>query len=122
MSKHPDEILFVGQSALFPFQTLDVYRVARRLVLVVEGARVRDRELRDQATRAAKSTLLRLAEGLPHTGAGLRKKYFDESRGSLHELVAAVDVADALGVIDHDRASEAMRLAYRLRGMLHRLR
>jgi four helix bundle protein len=119
MSKHPDEVLF---PELFPFQRLDIYRVARRLVVVVEGARVKDRELRDQASRAAKSTLLRLAEGLPQTGAGLRRKYFDESRGSLHELVAALDVAAALGSVEPETAREAMQLAYRLRGMLLKLR
>src|SRR5258708_7042216 len=59
-------------AVLFPFQNLDVYRVTRELVVLVEKAGIKDKELRDQATRAAKSTLLRLAEGLPHFGAGLR--------------------------------------------------
>src|SRR5258708_5952307 len=89
---------------LFPFQLLDVYKVTRELVVLVEASGIRDRELRDQATRAAKSTLLRLAEGLPHRGAGLRGKYFAESQGSLHELMAAVDVAAAIGAMEADTA------------------
>ena len=106
---------------LFPFQTLDVYKVTRELVVLVEAAGIRDRELRDQATRAAKSTLLRLAEGLPHHGAGLRGKYFAEAQGSLHELVAAVDVAAAIGAMDADTARKATGLGLRVRKMIRSL-
>ena len=107
---------------LFPFQKLDVYRVARALVVLVERAGIRDKELRDQATRAAKSTLLRLCEGLPHRGQGMRGKYFAESLGSLHELMAAVDVAAAIGAMDEGAAKEANELGFRVRNMIGRLK
>ena len=103
---------------LFPFQTLDVYRAARELVVVVEKGAIRDAELRDQATRAAKSVLLRLAEGLPLDAPGMRRKYFREAYGSLHELVAAVDVAGALGALDETIVADATALALRVRRML----
>jgi hypothetical protein len=63
---------------LFRFQTLDIYRVARELAQRVHFARIRDRELRDQATRASKSCFLCLCEGLPNEGAAMRHKYFVE--------------------------------------------
>jgi hypothetical protein len=64
------------QTDLLSFQKLDAYQVAKQIAVVVHKAGVRDAELRDQATRAAKSTFLRLAEGLPLTAPGMRRKYF----------------------------------------------
>jgi hypothetical protein len=58
---------------LLAFQRLDVYVVAKELVRRVHGAKIRDRELCDQATRAAKSTFLRLCEGLPGDGVAMRR-------------------------------------------------
>jgi hypothetical protein len=45
-----------GNDPLLPFQRLDVYRVARELLQRVTDAKIRDNELRDQATRAASGT------------------------------------------------------------------
>src|SRR5262245_45005640 len=64
-----------------PFQRLDAYVVAKELARQVHAAKIGDRELREQATDAAKSTFLRLSEGLPHDGAALRRKYFTEANG-----------------------------------------
>jgi hypothetical protein len=50
----------------FAFQRMDCYRVAREFAKGVHEARIRDAELRDQATRAAKSAFLGLCEGLPN--------------------------------------------------------
>ena len=113
MNHDPNEV--------FPFQRLDVYVAARELCVLVCGAGIGDRELRDQATRAAKSVLLRLAEGLPHRGQGLRSKYFAESQGSLHELVAAVDVAAAIGAMQVGEARRATALGLRVRHMIGKL-
>ena len=114
MNNNHDEVLF-------PFMRLDVYRVARELAVRVETAKIGDRELRDQATRAAKSVLLRLSEGLPHYGQGLRRKYFAEAQGSLHEVAAAMDVAAVLGFVDTEVAREALALGLRVRRMMGRL-
>ena len=72
----------------FPFQSLDAYRLARSLAARVHAASIRDSELRDQATRAAKSAFLNLSEGLPSDRPAVRLKFFDSADGSLHEAVA----------------------------------
>jgi four helix bundle protein len=108
-------------SKCFPFQELDVYRAARELAALVHGASIRDAELRDQATRAAKSAFLNLAEGLPDDRPAMRRKYFAQADGSLHESVAAVDLAAAIGAIDTRRAEEILQVAGRMRGMLRGL-
>ena len=51
--------------ATFRFQSLDIYRLAKDICVLVQEARIKDAELRDQATRAAKSCFLNLSEGLP---------------------------------------------------------
>ena len=102
----------------FRFQNLDCYRVARELAQRVHQARIRDRELRDQATRASKSCFLCRCEGLPNEGAALRHKYFVEARNSLAETVGAVDLAAAIGVVRDDDADAIQALGSRLRRML----
>src|SRR3979409_606913 len=89
---------------LFRFQRLHIDRAARELAQRVHGARIRDRELRDQATRASKSCFLCLCEGLPNEGAAMRHKYFVESRNSLAETVGAMDLAAAIGVVRQEDA------------------
>ena len=103
---------------LFPFQNLDAYRVARELARRVHAAKIRDRELRDQATRAAKSCFLCLCDGLPNEGAALRHKYFVEARNSLAETVGALDLAAAIGVVREEDATAVQALGARLRRML----
>ena len=103
---------------LFPFQTLDIYRATRELALRVHQARIRDRELRDQATRASKSCFLCLCEGLPNEGAALRHKYFVEARNSLAETVGAIDLAAAIGVVRLEDADAVQALGARIRRML----
>ncbi len=105
----------------FPFQSLDVYRAARELAALVHRAAIRDSELRDQATRAAKSAFLNLCEGLPDDRAAMRRKYFEQADGSLHETVGAVDLAGAIGAVGEDRAKEIVALAARVRAMLRGL-
>ena len=103
---------------LFPFQRLDAYRVARELARRLHAAKIRDRELRDQATRASKSCFLCLCEGLPNEGVALRNKYFVEARNSLAETVGAMDLAAIIGVVREDDANAIQELGSRLRRML----
>src|SRR5947207_15866685 len=103
---------------LFAFQNLDCYRVARELAQRVHDARIRDRELRDQATRASKSCFLCLCEGLPNEGAAMRHKYFTEARNSLCEAIGAVDLAAAIAVIREDDAEAIQTIGVRVRRML----
>ena len=48
-----------------------------------------------------------LCEGLPLDGVAIRRKYFRESQGSLHETVGAMDAALALGVVSKADAEAA---------------
>ena len=105
----------------FPFQRLECYRAARELAVRVHAARISDPELRDQATRAAKSAFLNLCEGLPDDRPAMRRKYFAASDGSLHETVGALDLAAALGAVDPMAAAEIQRVALQLRRMLRGL-
>jgi four helix bundle protein len=103
------------------FQNLDAYVVARELAKRVHEAGIRDAELRDQATRAAKSSFLGLCEGLPSDSAGVRRRHFDIANNSLHEVAGAVDLAEAIGALDGRVAGELLALAARLKRMLRAL-
>ena len=103
---------------VFPFQRLDCYVVARDFARLVQQAAIADAELRDQATRAAKSTFLNVSEGLPDRRPGIRRRHFDIARNSLGEAVAAVDLAVVLGALPEARAGELNAVAGRLASLL----
>ncbi len=106
---------------VFPFQRLDAYRSARSLASLVHRASIADAELRDQATRAAKSAFLNLCEGLPDDRPAVRRKYFAQADGSLHEVVGAVDLAAIIGCLAARTAEEIIAEAARLRAMIRGL-
>jgi len=106
---------------LLPFQKLDVYVASRQLARQVHEAQIRDAELRDQATRASKSTFLGLCEGLPSDSAGVRRRHFEIANNSLHEVIGAVDLASVIGVVEAQAASEILALACRIKSMIRRL-
>ena len=108
-------------SSLMPFQKLDCYVAAKELARLVHEAGITHSVLRDQACRAAVSCFLQLAEGLPNEGAGMRRKYFTESNNSLHETVAALDLAQTLGAVSQDAALSIQELGFRLKRMLRAL-
>src|SRR2546421_1705677 len=103
---------------LFPFQTLDIYSATRELALRVHQARIRDRELRDQATRASKSCFLCLCEGLPNEGAALRHKYFVQPRNSLAETVVALNLAPSIYAVPQDDSHALHPLGTRIHRIL----
>jgi four helix bundle protein len=105
----------------FAFQKLDCYEVAREFAKGVHEAGIRDAELRDQATRAAKSAFLGLCEGLPNESPGLRRRYFTQANNSLHEAVGAIDLAAAIGAMEQAAAEQLQALGLRLKRMLRRL-
>src|ERR1700687_3220552 len=93
------------------FQRLDLHKAAKELARLVHQRRIRDAELRDQATRASKSTFLGLCEGLPSDAPGIRRRHFDIANNSLHEVVGAIDLAEAIGALDADVAEAILALA-----------
>jgi hypothetical protein len=51
----------------------------------------------------------------------MRRKYFTEANSSLHELVAAVDLACTLGALSTERAESILALGVRIKRMLRAL-
>ena len=105
----------------FAFQRLDVYVAARELAVLVHAGRVADAELRDQATRASKSVVLNLAEGLGSESPGVRRRHFAIAAGSVHVVAAAVDLAVAIGAMRASAGEQAQTLALRVKRMLRGL-
>jgi four helix bundle protein len=111
----------MNDDTLLPFQRLHVYQAAKELARRVHQARIRDAELRDQATRASKSTFLGLCEGLPSDASGIRRRHFDIANNSLHEVIGAIDLAEAIGALDPDIAAGILSLATRIKRMIRAL-
>ena len=105
----------------FQFQGLDVYKLAKQIAVRVQGAHIQDKELRDQATRAAKSCFLNLSEGLPSDFTGVRRRHFAIAKGSLCEMSAAIDLALAFGAINETLATEVLADAKRVAAMIRTL-
>ena len=91
----------------FNFQRTEVYLATRDVAVRVHRASIRDSELRDQATRAAKSCFLNVSEGLPSKMSGVRRRHFAIALGSLGEACAALDLAEEIGAIDADAGRDA---------------
>jgi len=104
-----------------PFQRLEVYVSAKAFAKCIHDAAIRDAELRDQATRASKSTFCNLCEGLPSRSPAMRRKHFGIADGSLHEAVGAVDLAAAIGAIDAAPAAAAQLLGAKVLRLLRGL-
>ena len=112
----------MNNDTLLPFQRLDIYKAAKELAHLVHQSPLRDAELRDQARRASKSVFLGLCEGLPSDSTGIRRRHFDIANNSLHEVVGAVDLAEAIGALDSDIAARIQSLAIRVKRMTRALR
>ncbi len=102
----------------FPFQKLEVYIQSRELAAGLHRASIGDAELRDQATRAAKSVFLNISEGLPDSQLGVRRRHFAIARNSLCEVAAAVDLAVAIGALPAAVAGELVARIQRVAALL----
>ena len=79
-----------------PHEKLRVWSEVIELVKLVGRQRIRDAELRDQATRAVKSLALNVAEGANRARSGATN-HFRIARGSAGEVAAAYQLAVILG-------------------------
>jgi four helix bundle protein len=79
-----------------PHQSLRVWHRAVKLVQICCAQPPDDAELRNQATRAAKSVALNIAEGAPLAGPS-RRRFFQIARASLVEVAAAYELAAEIG-------------------------
>jgi four helix bundle protein len=104
-----------------PCHKLIAYEVAKELLLAVIAAGIRDTELRNQATRAAKSTCLNCAEGAGRVTRADKARAFTIARGECVEAAAAVEIASLCGDAKVEGAVRVARIADRLVAMLTRL-
>jgi four helix bundle protein len=102
----------------------DVYdcslSLLRALVPLLGRLKAVDPKLEDQARRAATSVALNIQEANRRTGRDRRNR-FRISLGSAAEVGAALDVAIALGYLDHSAVATALELLDRVRAMTYRL-
>jgi four helix bundle protein len=96
---------------------LDILRALRSLLTIL---RVRDRDLENQVSRAAKSIALNVAEGNRRVGKD-RPHLFRIAAGSTDEVRAGLRVGHALGYFTPAQIAEAMDLLDREAAMLYRL-
>ena len=101
-----------------PLEKLIAYRVARELLQLVSKAEIRDARLRDQATRAAQSTALNIAEAAGRQSAADRVRVFRIARGECTEVWAALDIAQLTGKCSPEIAARGCAQAGRLFALL----
>jgi len=53
---------------------------------------------------------LNICEGLPSDSDGVRRRHFAIANGSLHEVVGALDLAQAIGALAPEPAARALAL------------
>jgi four helix bundle protein len=101
----------------FAFEGLDVYRLAVDVARWVRTTKwpTGASHLKDQATRAADSVVLNIAEGMARGGRP-GANHLRVALGSAGEVLAALDVADFRGC--HERRTQLRRIG----AMLNRLR
>jgi four helix bundle protein len=87
----------------------------------VKAADVRDRKLRDEALKSAKSVCLNCAEGAGRVTRGDKARAFAVARGELVEAVAAVEIAVAAGDARREALPPLLAIGSRLNAMLTRL-
>ncbi len=104
-----------------PHHSLEVFHVARELLIRVRDAHIRDAKLRDEATRAAKGACLNIAEGAARVTRADKARAYAIARGEASEVGAAIEIAALLGVASSDDEAQIVALASRVVAMLTRL-
>ncbi len=106
---------------VLPHHKLLAYQAAMDLLFAVRDANVRDSKLRDEATRAAKSTCLNCAEGASRVTRADKARAFAIARGEAGEAAAAVEIAAACGDASAEAAWLVNARADRVIALLTRL-
>ena len=86
-----------SSGSILPHHRLAVYRKALELLAAVRAAQIADTKLRDEASRAAKSVCLNVAEGSGRVSRADKARVYAIARGECVECVAAVEIAFAAG-------------------------
>ena len=87
-------------------------------MLAIKAAEIRDAKLRDEALRAAKSTVLNVAEGAGRLTRADKARAFTIARGEGLEAFAALETAGLLGDTAPDHVTRCLPIAQRLYALL----
>ena len=104
-----------------PHHRLRAYGTALGFLRAVQDARIRDRDLRTQALRAAKSVCLNLAEGAGRVTRADKARAYTVARGELLEAIAAVEIAHESGDARREAVSRVLALGAGLYAVLTKL-
>ncbi len=109
------------QRDLLSHHRLRVWAKARVLLRLVSANPIGDAELRNQASRAAKSVGCNIAEGAAHEG-GMKKRHYRVAKGSVVEVVAAYELAEDIGeqVVLKEVTDMGAAIACMLTGLIRR--
>ena len=107
----------MNQSSL-PHHKLIAFQVAKELLIAVVAADIKDAEIKDQATRAAKGAALNTAEAAGRASPKDKARVFAIARGEAAEAAAAVEIAAALGATAESSVLAVNALSSRLCSML----
>jgi four helix bundle protein len=103
------------------FDAMDIaIKLARSLRDPVQRLRIHDKELADQLKRAVNDLALAVGEAARREGRD-RVQFFRTAAGSGSEVRAAMDLAEAWGVLDASSLAEARELLDRELAILWRL-
>ena len=113
----------------FDHERLDVYKLQLKFIGWVTPliAEVKKRtgslvtETCDHLDRASLSSLFNTAEGNGKRSAKLRRRYFDDARGSASECAACLDALVAKKACGADRIVDGKEMLYRIVSMLSKL-
>ena len=104
-----------------PHHRLRAYGTALAFLRAVQDARVRDRELRSQALRAAKSVCLNIAEGAGRVTRADKARAYTVARGELVEAVAAIEIANESRDARGEAVAQVLALGAELYAVLTKL-
>ena len=107
-----------GLARQLPHHKLVAFAVAKDFLVAILAAKIADGELRNQATRAAKSVALNIAEAAGRASAKDKARVFTIARGELVEAIAALEIAVLIGAASQASLRTALPLADRLVALL----
>ena len=111
------------QEVIFDHERLEVYQVARELMVLLSGVLKRNlsRDLRDQLDRSSTSILFNIAEGAGKTSRSDKQRFYEIARGSAMETAAQLDLLNIRGGLSPDQYQRARVLLVRIVQMLTKL-
>ena len=110
-----------ASSHSLPHHQLRAYGTAVEFLRAVRDAGIRDRELRNQALRAAKSLCLNLAEGAGRVTRADKARAYTVARGELVEAIAAVEIAHESGDVRRDCVAPVLAIGGNIYRVLTKL-